>query len=94
MLENIDIMTVNYRHIENLQILSFNELPIERQILNFDEDTQPIELVVKVLKLVELALLDPKRVQEFDTLTPNELADFYLSWVKSSEEMEMQKEND
>jgi hypothetical protein len=77
-------MTINYKDIKELDILSFMEIPEERRELDFETADNYSEFLKQVLKIVELGLIDPKRVDEFEDLTPMELGEFFGKWMRAS----------
>jgi len=81
---SLNVMTINYKDIKELDILSFMEIPEERRELDFETADNYSEFLKQVLKIVELGLIDPKRVDEFEDLTPMELGEFFGKWMRAS----------
>lgn len=80
----ISVLSVTYKDIKNLEIISYLELPVERQLFNLDQKEQAGELVAEILSLIEIALADPRRISEFDDLITPELYEFFYKWIRSS----------
>ena len=81
---SLNVMTINYKDIKELDILSFLEIPEERRDLDFEQAGDYAVFLKQVLKIVELGLIDPKRVEEFEELTPMELGEFFGKWMQAS----------
>lgn len=81
---SLNVMTINYKDIKELDILSFLEIPEERRDLDFEQAGDYAVFLKQVLKIVELGLIDPKRVDEFEELTPMELGEFFGKWMQAS----------
>lgn len=80
----INILTINYKDIKQLDILSLMEIPEEHRELDLEPGTYYPDFLKQVLHLVELGLIDPKRVEEFMALTPTELGEFFGKWMQAS----------
>ena len=80
----INVMTINYKDIKELDILSLLEIPVQHRELDLDTDTGYPDFLQRVLHLIELGLIDPKRVDEFMALTPTELGEFFGKWMQAS----------
>lgn len=80
----MNIMTINYKDIKQLDILSLMEIPEEQRELDFEEAENYSDFLKQVLHVIELGLIDPKRVNEFEELTPMELGEFFGKWMRAS----------
>lgn len=80
----MNIMTINYKDIKQLDILSLMEIPEEQRELDFEEAENYSDFLKQVLHVIELGLIDPKRVNEFEELTPMELGEFFGKWMQAS----------
>lgn len=80
----MNIMTINYKDIKQLDILSIMEIPEEQRELDFEEAEDYSQFLKQVLHVIELGLIDPKRVNEFEELTPMELGEFFGKWMQAS----------
>lgn len=84
--EDLKIYTINYKSIEGLQVISFNELPEERQRLFWEKpgETQGFEIFEQAYKTFENCLMNPKRMEEVEQLTPEEFFDLFWKWIITS----------
>ena len=82
--DGISILSVTYKDIKNLEIISYLELPVERQLFDLAQKDADGELVAEILSLIEICLADPKRISEFDDLQVPELYEFFYKWIRSS----------
>lgn len=82
--DGITTMKVNYQNILAVEIISYMELPRERQQMHVELFDEPEKLREVVLESIELCLVDPQRIHEFVDLDLKDLFNFYLKWVRSS----------
>jgi hypothetical protein len=82
--EELTTMIVNYQGIEAVEIISYMELPKERQQIQIELFDEPEKLREEVIELIELCLIDPQRVHEFVDLDLQNLLWFYVKWIRSS----------
>lgn len=84
MTDGINVMKINYRGIKEIEIISFTDLPEERQTFALEE-IQNKEQFVKDMKLaIQNCLMNPARWSEFEKLTEEELFEFFWRWAISS----------
>lgn len=80
----INVMTINYNDIKNLDILSILEIPQEQRDIDLETAETYADVLKQILHVIELGLIDPRRVIEFDDLSPMELGEFFGKWVRAS----------
>lgn len=81
---SINVMTINYKDIKELDILSMLEIPEERRDLKFESVEKYSDFQKQVLAIIELGLIDPRRVDEFEELSAMELGEFFGKWMQAS----------
>jgi hypothetical protein len=81
----MEILKVSFRNIKDVQIISFKELPEERQTLHLT-DGEEMGFLRMMAHLIKISLIDPKRWEEFATLSLEEFLEFFTKWVDLSEE--------
>jgi hypothetical protein len=81
---SINVMTINYKDIKELDILSMLEIPEERRDLKFESVEKYSDFQKQVLAIIELGLIDPRRVDEFEELNATELGEFFGKWMQAS----------
>jgi hypothetical protein len=88
----VEILKVDFRHIKDLEIISFKELPEENQTLQFEEGNE-MTLLRQMAKLIHMSLINPKRWVEFGSLGLEEFLEFFTKWVKISQDKSDEKSN-
>jgi hypothetical protein len=84
MIDGINVMKVSFKDIEDLEIISFTELPEERQKFALS-DIEDKENFVKDMSLaIQNCLIDPERWSEFENLSEEDLLVFFWKWAISS----------
>lgn len=81
MIDGITVLKVSFKEIEEIEIISFSELPKERQKFAMAE-IQNEEDFLKDMKLaIENCLIDPSRWTEFEKLSQKDLLEFFWKWA-------------
>jgi hypothetical protein len=81
----MEILKVSFRDIKDIQIISFKELPEERQTLHFTHGEE-MGFLRMMAHLIKISLIDPKRWEEFASLSLEDFLEFFTKWVDLSEE--------
>ena len=81
MIDGITVLKVSFKEIEEIEIISFSELPKERQKFAMTE-IQNEEDFIKDMKLaIQNCLINPARWEEFENLSHKELLEFFWKWA-------------
>jgi len=81
----IKTLTVDFKHIKRLEIISFMELPEERRNLDFVENPdEASDFLQNAVLSVHNCLVNPRRWEEFADLELEEFGEFYAQWIAAS----------
>ena len=81
----MEILKVSFRNIKDVEIISFKELPEDRQTLHLQEGEE-MPFLRQMAGLIHISLINPKRWEEFASLSLEEFLEFFTKWVGLSEE--------
>ena len=84
MTDGITIMKINYKEIKAVEIISFTELPEERQKFALENIKNKDKFVEDMSLAIKNCLMNPDRWSEFESLTEEELFEFFWRWAISS----------
>lgn len=82
-LTTFEVITIDSARIGKIEILSFKEIPEERIKWFGDSDSRK-KTIQRGLSLVENALLNPKDLDRFREMTPQEFFYFFREWTEKS----------
>ena len=89
--DNVKVLTINYASIENCDILSFQEIPDEQTKILRELPNSEEEFIARFQKIIQLALIDPRRWEEFKELSAEDFFTFFWKWCQASEMVENQE---
>jgi hypothetical protein len=84
MSDGINIMKINYRQIKDIEIISFTELPEERQGFALGDIENKAKFHADMTLAIQNCLINPERWSEFEALAEEELFEFFWRWAISS----------
>jgi hypothetical protein len=84
MTDGINVMKVSYKEIQDIDIISFIELPEERQNFALSDIENRETFVADMQLAIKNCLLNPARWEEFENLSEEELYEFFWKWAISS----------
>lgn len=84
MTDGITVMKINYKEIKAVEIISFTELPEERQKFALEDIKNKDKFVEDMSLAIKNCLMNPDRWSEFESLTEEELFEFFWRWAISS----------
>lgn len=84
MTDGITVMKINYKEIKAIEIISFIDLPEERQKFALEEIKDKDKFVEDMSLAIKNCLMNPNRWYEFESLTEEELVEFFWRWAISS----------
>lgn len=84
MTDGITVMKINYKEIKAVEIISFTELPEERQKFALEDIKNKDKFVEDMSLAIKNCLMNPNRWYEFESLTEEELFEFFWRWAISS----------
>jgi hypothetical protein len=84
MTDGLTIMKINFRDIKGIEIISFTELPEERQKFALEDIENKDKFVADMKLAIQNCLMTPDRWTEFENLTEEELFEFFWRWAISS----------
>lgn len=84
MTDGITVMKINYKEIKAVEIISFTELPEERQKFALEDIKNKDKFVEDMSLAIKNCLMVPDRWSEFESLTEEELFEFFWRWAISS----------
>lgn len=84
MTDGITVMKINYKEIKAVEIISFTELPEERQKFALEDIKNKDKFVEDMSLAIKNCLMNPDRWYEFESLTEEELFEFFWRWAISS----------
>lgn len=81
----IKTFKVDFKHIKDLEIISFMELPEERRNLEFATNPdEASDFLHNAVLSVHNCLVNPRRWDEFADLELEEFGEFYAQWIAAS----------
>jgi hypothetical protein len=79
----VDTIKLNYKGLRNLELVAFYELPENRRNLEIVLGEE-MRFFYDSIDKIELALMDPRRMDEVEQLSSQEVMHLFMAWVMAS----------